>query len=147
MENASKALLIAGAILICILLIGVGMLVYNGAMNGIDEGISSMDENAKQSFNAKFTQYEGKKSGSNVRALIGNIITNNSTNQEVDGKLVELVIEKTSFKPTTSDLKMDEMSAERAKINTGAQYNVAISYEKSSGLVNKVTVTKVTSNP
>lgn len=145
MENASKALLIAGAILICILLIGVGMLVFNGAQETISGGLSSMDESAKQQFNAKFTQYEGKKSGSNVRALIGNIITNNSTNQEVDGKLVELVIEKTSFKPTTSDLKMDEMSAEKAKINTGAQYNVVISYSK-DGLVNKVTVTKVTSN-
>lgn len=147
MENASKALLIAGAILICILLIGVGMLVYNGAMEGINGGISSMDENAKQQFNVKFTQYEGKKSGSNVRALIGNIITSNSTYQDVDGKLVELIIENTSFKPTTSDLKMDEMSAERAKINTGAQYNVVISYSK-DGLVNKVTITKVTnSNP
>ena len=35
MENASKALLIAGAILICILLIGVGMMVFNGAQNSI----------------------------------------------------------------------------------------------------------------
>ena len=123
------------------------MLVYNGAMEGINGGISSMDENAKQQFNVKFTQYEGKKSGPNVRALIGNIITSNSTYQDVDGKLVELIIENTSFKPTTSDLKMDEMSAERAKINTGAQYNVVISYSK-DGLVNKVTITKVTnSNP
>jgi hypothetical protein len=145
MENASKALLIAGAILICILLIGVGMLIYNNAMQNIEGGMSSMDENAKLQFNTKFTQYEGKKSGANVRALIGNIITNNSTNQEVEGKLVELIIEQTSFKPTTSDLKMDEMSAEKAKINTGAQYNVVISYSK-DGLVNKVTVTKVTNN-
>lgn len=143
MENASKALLIAGAILVCILLIGVGMLVYNGAMDGINGGISSMDANAKQQFNIQFTQYEGKKSGSNVRALIGNIITNNSTNQEVEGKLVELVIGNTSFKPTTSDLKMNEMSAEKAKINTGAYYNVVMGYAK-SGLVEKVTVTKVT---
>ena len=145
MENAAKALLIAGAILICILLIGVGMLIYNNAIQNIEGGMSSMDENAKLQFNIKFTQYEGKKSGANVRALIGNIITNNSTNQDVDGKLVELVIENTSFKPTTSDLKMDEMSAEKAKINTGAQYNVVISYSK-DGLVNKVTVTKVTNS-
>ncbi len=145
MENASKALLIAGAILICILLIGVGMLIYSNAIQNIEGGMSSMDENAKLQFNIKFTQYEGKKSGANVRALIGNIITNNSTNQDVDGKLVELVIENTSFKPTTSDLKMDEMSAERAKINTGAQYNVVLSHSK-DGLVNKVTVTKVTNS-
>ena len=121
MENASKALLIAGAILICILLIGVGMLIYNGAINNIDDGIASMDENAKQAFNIKFTQYEGKKSGSNVR---------------------ELVIEEASFKPTTSDLKMNEMSAKKATINTGAYYNVTIEYNTKSGLVNKVVVKK-----
>lgn len=143
MENASKALLIAGAILICILLIGVGMLVFNSGNEGLQEGIASMDANAKNAFNAPFTQYEGKKSGANVRALIGNIISSNSTNQEIEGKLVELVIEKTSFKPTTSDLKMNEMSAEKAKINTGAYYNVVMGYAK-SGLVEKVTVTKVT---
>ena len=40
MENASKALLIAGAILIVILLIAVGMMVYNGAKGSIDKGIS-----------------------------------------------------------------------------------------------------------
>ena len=90
MENASKALLIAGAILICILLIGVGMLVYNGAINGIDQGIASMDANAKEAFNTQFTQYEGKKSGSNVRALIGNVISNNSANKDVEGKIVSI---------------------------------------------------------
>lgn len=140
MENASKALLIAGAILICILLIGVAMLIYNGAMNGVDEGISQMDQNAKQAFNAPFTQYEGKKSGANVRALIGNIISSNSTNKDTDGKIVSITGDET-FKADSKDLKMNEMSAYRAKINTGAYYNIVVKYND-DGLVNEVEIKK-----
>ena len=61
MENASKALIIAGAILISILLIGVGVMVMNGAQGGIDEAIQSMSAQEKDMFNTKFTQYEGTK--------------------------------------------------------------------------------------
>lgn len=144
MENASKALLIAGAILICILLIGVGMLVYNGAMNGIQGGMSSMDANAKEQFNSAFTQYEGKQSGANARAVIGNIITSNGTNKNADGKLVSLQVGTTILQVSdSSDLKMNEMSEERAKINTGAYYNIKTAYDDTSGLVNKVIITKV----
>ena len=40
MENASKALLIAGAILICILLIAIGMYIYNSANSTVDSAVS-----------------------------------------------------------------------------------------------------------
>lgn len=150
MENASKALLIAGAVLIAILLIGVAMLIYNGAMDGIDSGIGQMNQQAKDMFNTQFTQYEGTQRGNNVRAVIRNIISNNSTNQEIDGKLVSLDVtnagitglSSTKFEPTTADLKSNEMSAVTSKINTGATYNVEIEYEPKTGLVKTVKVTK-----
>ena len=59
MENASKALIIAGAILLSILIIGLGMFIYQqaaGAMN--DTGLSDQEI---QAFNQKFLQYEGTK--------------------------------------------------------------------------------------
>ena len=36
MENASKALIIAGAILLAILIIGLGMFIYNQAADTLD---------------------------------------------------------------------------------------------------------------
>ena len=42
MENASKALLIAGAILICILLIAIGMYIYNSAQGTIKTAAGQM---------------------------------------------------------------------------------------------------------
>lgn len=145
MENASKALLIAGAILICILLIGVGMLVYNGAMNGIDQGIASMDANAKEAFNTQFTHYEGKKSGSNVRALIGNVISNNSANKEIEGKTVGVKLDGVSFTGVTvkaeGETDADNLAKLRAAINTGATYNVTVQYAD-TGLIKTVTIGK-----
>ncbi len=140
MENASKALLIAGAILICILLIGVGMMVYQGAIGGVEEGIAKMSQQEKQMFNQPF-QYEGEKvSGNNVKALISNIISNNSTNQEIEGKLVSIDGDK-KFEATSEDLQTNAMSAYRATINTGATYKVVLEYSN-AGLVNKAVITR-----
>lgn len=147
MENASKALIIAGAILISILLIGVGVMVMNGAQGGIDQAIASMSAQEKDMFNQSFTRYEGEKvTGSNVRALIGNIISSNSANQDIEGKLVSLDItgagiNATVGEPKTDDLQTNAMSAARAKINTGATYSVVLEYGN-GGLVNKVIITK-----
>lgn len=139
MENASKALLIAGAVLIAILLIGVAMLIYQGAMGGINSGIASMSQQEIQAFNAPFTQYEGLQRGTNVRAIIQNVISSNSANQDVDGKLVSLDVLGEAMNATTDDLNTNKMSASKSKVNTGKTYEVVLEYEK-SGLVNKVVV-------
>ena len=63
MENASKALIIAGAILISIVLIAVGVMVVNGANGAIDTAIGQMSDSEKTIFNQKFEPYEGKQKG------------------------------------------------------------------------------------
>lgn len=80
MENASKALLIAGAILICIVLISVGMLVLNSTTDVTDQVGDITTSQAAQSFNSNFTGYAGQQKGSSVRQLLGAIATNNQTN-------------------------------------------------------------------
>ena len=42
MENASKALIIAGAILLSILIIAIGMFIYNSASSTITDSLTSM---------------------------------------------------------------------------------------------------------
>ena len=53
MENASKALIIAGAILLSILLISMGIIVYRNASSTINS--ADMSETETQTFNGKFT--------------------------------------------------------------------------------------------
>lgn len=142
MENASKALFIAGAVLIAILLIGVGMMVFGGAQGGIDEAILQMDATQKKMFNNSFDQYEGtRRRGADVRALIGNIITSNNANQDIDGKIVS-ILGDTEISASKENLNADTMATYRASINTGATYTVTVQIEPKTGLITTVTITK-----
>ena len=82
MENASKALLIAGAILLVILIISLGLVVYNQAKDSV--GSANLDQQEIEAFNSKFTSYEGNSvSGSQVNRLIQTVISSNQS--EVSG--------------------------------------------------------------
>lgn len=71
MENASQALIIAGAILLAILLIAIGMFIFNKANTSIQDAAKGMDQNAIAVVNGKFTPYGGRISGTQLKALLG----------------------------------------------------------------------------
>lgn len=79
MENATKALIIAGSILIAILLIAFGMRIIAPATDSVDSSVSSMQTTEMATFNSKFTQYIGVKSRAQVMSLLNTIIANNAT--------------------------------------------------------------------
>lgn len=87
MENASKALLIAGAILLSILLIAIGIYVFNAANSTITSSMSSMDTQEKEAFNNNFTTYQGEQKGSNVKALLTRLASNLSTYKDEKDKV------------------------------------------------------------
>ncbi len=83
MENASKALIIAGAILISILLIGLGVYVYTIAA-GTTQNVD-LSSQAAQAQNNQFSAYFGNKvSASQVKNLMNAIRSNNITGQTAD---------------------------------------------------------------
>lgn len=90
MENASKALIIAGAILISILIVGLGVIIYNNVAGTAKS--SNLDEQAITAHNQPFESYFGKTvSGANVKALLTKAAANNNAaiaNEEPDGNLV-----------------------------------------------------------
>lgn len=91
MENASKALLIAGAILICILLIAIGMYIYNSAQGTINTAAAQMGQQEKEMYNAKVSKYVGNsKKGSDVKLMIEEIISNNNQNVGESGKFISV---------------------------------------------------------
>lgn len=59
MENASKALIIAGAILISILLISVGIIIMNAINDPVSRTSETASSQAVQIFNSQFTGYAG----------------------------------------------------------------------------------------
>ena len=135
MENASKALIIAGAILLAILIISLGILIYNQAAGIVNS--NSMSDVEITQFNAQFTQYQGTQSGTSVRALLQEVLSNNMTQDDDDRKV-----------SVTGAVTMDEnaSSAPINSITTGGSYTVTCVYGTSgaanAGLVTSITITK-----
>ena len=119
MENASKALLIAGAILLCILIIAIGMFIYNSAQSTITESMNSMSTQEIEAFNNQFSGYEGVQSGSNIKALMGRLIGNADTYKDEPTRVPHVYIDKANASGSTN--KID------AKYNSSADLNEYIS--------------------
>ncbi len=78
MENASKALVIAGAILISILIIGLGVFIYNGAASTVKN--ANLHSQEAQAQNGQFETYFGTHVGaSEVKQLLSLVRSNNIT--------------------------------------------------------------------
>lgn len=76
MENASQALIIAGAILLAILIIAIGMFIFNSASKRIREGANEIDKQTIQAQNTIYQNYMDKViKGSDVRTFLEKINT------------------------------------------------------------------------
>ena len=139
MENASKALIIAGAILLAILLISLGIIVYRQASSAVDGNPMDQFEIAK--FNEQFTRYQGTQRGATIRSLYQDVLSNN-VSQDDTARQVEIA----GLLPMTKNATSIPASL-TDKIKTGASYKVSIEYGTSGsnkGLVTKITIANVT---
>lgn len=157
MENASKALLIAGAILLCILIIAIGMFIYNSAQSTITDSLTSISTQEVEAFNNQFTSYEGVQTGSNVRALMGRLIANADTYADEPAKIPAVVINKVKSGDNTginakvdtagnTQAYIDSCGSIRNKVETKHEYYVEINYQK-NGLLDVITITYDSSKP
>lgn len=151
MENASKALIIAGAILLSILIIGLGMTIYqkaSGAMKGADLSGTEI-----QTYNSEFEQYKETQTGTNARSLLQLIQNHNRANQDDASKQISYEIktqatakasitvpEQTFEAPDAGATTQGKMS----DIKTGYTYYVYFEYSK-TGYITKCTITRINS--
>ena len=150
MENASKALIIAGAILLAILIISLGIMIYNQASGVVNN--NAMDEVEISTFNQKFTQYEGTNvKGAQVNSLLDQIVQNNVSTQSDKSK--EVTITQTNLSTTGTSAnwqtkaptsgKAPTQSTDVGRAMTGKTYTVVCSTNSKTGLVNTITITEV----
>ena len=138
MENASKALIIAGAILISIVLIAVGVMVVNGANGAIDTAVGQMSDSEKTIFNQKFESYEGSQKGSSVKSLISAIEANNSNDS--GATIVEVnILGSTFYAGNQVNTNDAGLSTARANIKNSKTYTVT--FTKTSGVITSATIT------
>ena len=124
MENASKALIIAGAVLIAIVLISLGVSIVSSQKPVMDETDREANVLAKRTVNLTFEKYIGVKKGSEIRNLFVEVNTYNSSTEA--GRHVGI-----------------SGITDAALINPSKNYIVEISYFTSgkwNGYVSQVTV-------
>jgi len=138
MENASKALIIAGAILLSIAIIGIGMSVFNGAQDAVNK--ANMDEATINAFNGKFETYVGtNKSGSDVKNLIQTMITHNNSN--IDDPSMQVKLTSTggtingSVDTTPAEGRITIPGTAKGLIRSGRTYRVHVDYSVATGLI------------
>lgn len=143
MENATKALLIAAAVLVAILIISLGLVVYNMAAETVNS--QNLSQQEVQAQNEKFARYDGtNKRGSEVNAMLKTVLQSNmdlmATNKSdglvsVDGASISLTTGATSI---------------TKRADTSKMYDIIVNYDSKSGLVNTITVnlhTSTNTNP
>ena len=136
MENASKALIIAGAVLISILLISLGIMIYNQAKQVTDN--TNLDEISITTYNEKFNQYLGEKvKASVVNSLMGAVNQNNTTTSSgTAGNKITLQPDTNSgISETASGSKVYKGVASSAYT-----YKVTITGYSSTGQISEITI-------
>lgn len=116
LENSTKALLIAGAVLICIILISIGVFIVNNANNVISTSGDVSNTYSLEVWNKQFSVYEGKQSGRNVKKLLDTVITANST------KNANSIIEDIGIYCSDSDVLSQITDYETKRTLSGNRY-------------------------
>ena len=135
MENATKALLIAAAVLVAILIISFGLVIYNKSTTATDS--ADLTATQIQAQDEKFAKYEGENQrGSVVNALLETVLTNNTTATSEGAK----VTVNGAVTLGTSDRSIG------TKADTSVLYNIACT-RGSSGVITTITITRVGTTP
>lgn len=153
MENASKALIIAGAILLSILLISLGIMVYNNAKGTISD--ANLDAEQAQAFNTKISQYCGnKKSATDMNSLMDAISASNGAQSKVSAAQRHYIAVTASDSGISSYVSGDtsitiNSSNDGLSSTSYPSFDAGISYKATyktdaSGYINQVTITKGT---
>jgi len=127
MENASKALIIVGAVLIAILLIGFGVMIMNNSTSQVSP--DALNSQAAQTHNSQFNNYTGKTiTAQQVKTLMNIITTNNVTGATADEPQKVYVFYK-GLKDETSG-KFVDPSKVSSYARNGYTYTVAVNNSK-----------------
>ena len=135
MENASKAILIAGAILLVLALIGIAVVVVNNMENTSEDLLVGLDKNEMMLHNNKFLNYEENQlSGSDVKDCISKVLKHNNDNLEDELTMKIFINNVETINRTTT-------SFDSSTINNFDKYKGTVSY--SNGIITIIRFTKL----
>jgi len=147
MENASKALIIAGAILLSILIIAIGMYIFNSSSNSIQGAATQISQQDINSFNKQIDMYENRQVGTNVKSLIATLATICKENVEEATKLPDLHYQASSSSgmvdvvTSVGDSNIQsQLNKAKSLIESRHYYYVYCLTSENTGLINSVVI-------
>lgn len=138
MENATKALIIAGAVAVSLLILSLGMYFYKQATSGVN--LDKLSQAQKDEFNQDFTKYEGNSvAGMNVNELIQKVIRSNTDEvAEESGKYITLKVDNNVY----AEVKDGAANSTNVKkVLSGYTYKVVVEDKGGHGLIDTITIT------
>lgn len=146
MDNASKALIIAGAVLIAVMLVSVGVMIYQQAQGVITQGQSNMDALEITMANQIYTSYEGANKN---RSAVGQLL--DVISQQYDAASEHTVAVTIEAGTNTSidfglsgedGTKPDKIRAAASAIRTASNYKYKVEFGKDqNGYIENCTIT------
>ena len=146
MENSSKALVISGAILLSILIIAIGMYIYNSSTNSISTAADQIAAQDLDAFNTEWMTFEKEQSGTTVKNMIGKLIANAKENEAEKLRLPDLLFvaaEGAEPQLVTSNVNENNISGfnkARIQIESKHHYFVELHYSEESGYIDMIAV-------
>ncbi len=141
MDNASKALIIAGAILIAVMLVSLGVMLYQTAAGVAENTVGTVEALGVTGYNSQFTQYMGNnKKASVAQGLIDKVIANNAnadttiTVKAVSGGKFTTANSGTSDATTLTTIR-------NAITSKDTVYNITVTGYDSTGVITEITIT------
>ena len=128
MENATKALLIAAAVLVAIIIISLTLAIVRQGTESINN--ADLSEAEQTQFNQKFTVYEGSNvSTGNVNALLSTVLTHNQQEAKAGTNRFVTVSGKASQGTNATSI---------TRVTGSSYYTVTCTY--TNGIVSSITV-------
>ena len=126
MDNASKALIMAGAILIAVAIVGIGIYIFSSSNALTNDAVNKIDTVAVQMFNNTFTQY-----------AVG---LEADPSEKINGTRAKQLYDVAK---ATKGIDLDD-SLKSFEARTG--YTVTYGYDKTTNYINKVTISAAPTN-
>ena len=133
MENASKAIMIAGAVLITMLVVSL-IVIFLGNASSITSTFAEEITGAKvENHNNKYLKYEGRVRGIEVINAATSVLEELKMKDPLDisMKYYNIVLDKSNKKNYDSIIN----NVDKYKV-----YTVSLKYDKNSGLINRIVV-------
>ncbi len=140
MENAAKALIIAGGVLIAIMIISLGIYLFQSAGRLSVEYDEKLSTDAINIHNNKFLTYAKDINAQDMVTLINMIEENNSKNIYAPEMQITLIInqEEIDMSLINEEWKVNIMEKQQAREDDILSYNFLSVNYNSSGYINRM---------